>query len=110
MKVYVIQNKNRILMNLGAIGVLAKMIICGILAHMIVKLVWECEDEILNTNESSIDDKKVTYGKNNCLIYTISLVIICLLLSVVICVSCYLYYTRDWIKKRTFSMMLIWNE
>ena len=43
---------------------------------------------MLNTTETSFDDKKETREKNNCLVHTISLVIICLLLLVVICVSC----------------------
>ena len=59
------------------------------------KLVLACEDEILNANETSLDDKKVTYEKNNCLIYTISVVVV----LVVISISCYYYYTRHWIKK-----------
>ena len=62
--------------------------------HLIDKLVLECEDEILDTTETSLDDKKETC-ENNCLIHTISSVIICLLLIVVICVSCYFYYARD---------------
>ena len=51
------------------------------------KLALACEDEILNTTETSADSKKVTCGKNNCLIYTVPLVHIRLLL-VTICVSC----------------------
>ena len=67
------------------IGILAKVIICEILVHVILsvlsnvkltnmnncscekrligKLVLECEDEILNTTETSLDDKKETYKK-----------------------------------------------
>ena len=37
--------------------------------------------------------------KNNCLIHTISLVIMCLLLIAVDSIGCYYYDTRDWIKK-----------
>ena len=62
--------------------------------HLIGKLVLECEDEILNTSEASLEDKKVTCEKNNCLIYTISLVIIVFLSLVFICVSCFLLYIR----------------
>ena len=42
MKIHVIQNKNGVMMNIGVsvksqmIGVLVKMIICGILAHVIL--------------------------------------------------------------------------
>ena len=39
---------------------------------------------MLNTTETSFDDKKVTCEKNNCLIHTISLVILCSLLLVAI--------------------------
>ena len=72
------------------IGVLLKMIICGILVCVIVnideywhiknrscekilfgKLVLACENEILNTTETSLDDKKVTCQTNDCLIHTI---------------------------------------
>ena len=42
------------------------------------KLVLACEDEILNTTESPLLNIKVTFEKNNCLIYTISSVIACL--------------------------------
>ena len=77
------QRKNGNIMNVGVsvkiIEVLAKMIICGILARVIVnvikhvklmnkncscekcligKLILECEDEILNTTEALLNDKK----------------------------------------------------
>ena len=63
------------------------------------KLVLACEDEIFNTTETSVDNKKSTYERGNCLIHTISLIIICLLslflacLLVVItsCYSCYYF-------------------
>ena len=58
------------------IGVLAKIIICGILVHVIAsvvklmniqivkhiidKLVLECEDEMLNTTGTPRDDKEKT--------------------------------------------------
>ena len=69
------------------IGVLVKMIICGILARVIVNainvkliniyilkiiheknrlfgnLVLECKDEIFKTSETLLNDKKVTRGK-----------------------------------------------
>ena len=58
------------------------------------KLILTCEDKLLNTTETSLDDKKVTCEKSNCLIHTMSFVIICLLLLVVICVSRYFSYTN----------------
>ena len=57
-------------------------------------LVWECKDEVLNTMETLLNDKKVAYAKSNYFIYTILLEITYLLLSVAICVSCYFYYTK----------------
>ena len=65
---------------------------------LIGKLVLACEDEILNTTQTSLDDKKVTRGENNCLIHTISLIIICLLLLTV-SIAWYYYYTRNWVNK-----------
>ena len=64
-----------------------------------VKLVLEYEDEMLNTNAASLYDKIETCEKSNCLIHTISLVIIYLLLLAVVSIGCCYYYTRDWIKK-----------
>ena len=52
----------------------------------------ECEDEILNTTENLLNDKKVACTKRNCLIYTISLTVIGLLVLVAICFSCCLIY------------------
>ena len=72
---------------------------CSCKKHLIGKLVLGCEDEILNTMETSPHDKKETCEKSNCLIHTISLVIICLLVLAVVSIGCYYYYTRDWIKK-----------
>ena len=43
---------------------------------LIGKLVLERADEILETIETSFDDKKATYEKNYCLIHTISLLVI----------------------------------
>ena len=68
------------------------------------KLVLACEDEILNTTETSLDNKTVTCEKNS-LIHTISLVIIYLLLLLVISVS--FYYTRHWVKKEYALLNLI---
>ena len=89
MKVYVIQSNTGVIMNVSVtvkiqmIGLIAKMIVFGILVHLIArvirrekltdiqilnidyakkhligKLVLECEDEILNTTETSLEDKK----------------------------------------------------
>ena len=54
----------------------------------------ECEDEILNTTQTLLNHKKVAFEKSNPLIHIISLIITCLLLLFVICVSCYFYYTK----------------
>ena len=127
--VSVIQNKNGIMMNVGVsvkkwmTGVLVKMIMwnpctvdcecnkacetdeyldvknCFCEKHLIGKSVLKCYCEILNTTEAFIDYKKVTSEKRNCLIHTISLVIICLSLLIDISVRFCNYYTRDWIKK-----------
>ena len=64
--------------------------------RLIGKLVLECEDKILNTIETSLDDKKKYHTKKDSyLIHTILLVTICLFLTIVIFISCYCYYTRD---------------
>ena len=49
------------------------------------KLVLPFEDKILNITETSLPDKKVTHKKNSSLIYTISLIIMCLLLLLHLC-------------------------
>ena len=72
---------------------------CSCIKRLFGKLVFAYEDEILNATQTLLVDKKITCDKNNCLIHTVSLVIICLYLWVVISVSCYYYYTRLWIKK-----------
>ena len=71
---------------------------CPCKKRLFGKLLLACGDEILNTTETSLDDKKVTREKNNCLSHTISLVVVCLLVVVVI-MSYYYYYTRHWMKK-----------
>ena len=53
---------------------------CSCEKRLIGKLVLECEDEILNRTETLLNDKKVACTRNNCLIHTFSLVIICFLL------------------------------
>ena len=74
---------------------------CSCEKCLVSKLALECEDEILNRTETLLNDKKVTYAKSNCLIRTTSLVIICLCLLVVICVSCY-FYQRKYRSKKPF--------
>ena len=94
------------------IGVFVKMTVCEILALVIVnvirhvkltniyilknfhaklllgKLAFACEDGILNTTETSLEYKKCKKNqKNNCLIHSISLVIIYFLLLIVISIS-----------------------
>ena len=56
------------------------------------KLVLECGDKILNTTEILINDRKVAFAKSILLIHIISLKNTCLLLLVVICVSCLFHY------------------
>ena len=46
----------------------------------------ECKNKVLNTNETSLNDVKVTYEKSNRMNHMISLVIICFLFLVVISV------------------------
>ena len=52
---------------------------CSLEKCLFFKLVLACEDDILNTTKTSLDDKIVTRGKYYCLIHTISLVVIWLL-------------------------------
>ena len=80
MKVCEIKSKNGIVMNVGA------------------SVRWLPFLYILNTTETSPDDKKVTCEKNSCLIHTISLAIVGLLLLAVVSICCYYYYKRDLIK------------
>ena len=63
--------------------------------RLIVKLVLECEDEMLDRTDTSVDNNKEACEKDNYFIHTISLVIICLWLLVVVSTLCYYYYTRD---------------
>ena len=67
---------------------------CSCKKRLVDKLVLACEDEILNTTENLLNEKKVTSEKNICFIQTTSLIIICLLLLVVISISCYSYYAN----------------
>ena len=62
---------------------------CSCEKRLIDKLIVECEDEILNTTKTLLNDIKVACAKKICLFRIISLVIMCLLLLVVIFVSCY---------------------
>ena len=63
--------------------------------RLIGKLVLECEDEMLNRTDTLVDDNIEACEKDNCFIHTISLVIICLLLLVVVSTRCYYHYTRE---------------
>ena len=65
---------------------------------MFSKLSLTSEDEILNTMETSLDDKYVTSEKSHCLIPTVSFVIICLLLLVVVFQLLFSLYRRFDIK------------
>ena len=59
---------------------------------LIDKIVLECQDEILNTTETSLDDKKVICKKKkkkNWLIHIILLAVTCLLLLIAVFISCY---------------------
>ena len=58
-----------------------------------------CEDDILNTNGASPDNKEEICKKSNFLIYTILLVVIFLLSLAVIYYGFHYYYNKDWIKK-----------
>ena len=64
---------------------------CSYKKHLLDKLVLLCENEILNTTEASVDDKKVTY------------IIICFLLLVVVFISCNICHTKHWTKIITIS-------
>ena len=113
MKVYLILNKNGIMMNIGVSVIkldnnLVKNIICWILStcdckcnknckndeyldikncscekRLFGKLALACENEKLITTETSLNNRKVACEKSNCLIHTISLAITCLLSLVV---------------------------
>ena len=69
---------------------------CSCKKHLLDKLVLLCENEILNTTEASVDDKKVTY-------IIICLIIICFLLLVVVFISCNICHTKHWTKIITIS-------
>ena len=69
--------------------------------RLIGKLVFECEDEILNTTETLSDDKNVTCKECNCLIHIIS--------------NKHFYYlllllNKRLDRKRTLSIILTENE
>ena len=76
---------------------------CSCEIPLFCKLVIAYEDGILNTTVTSPVDERVTCAKNNCLIYTISLVIICLLLLVTNSISWHYYYTTHCIRKKCSS-------
>ena len=64
MKVCVIQSKNGIMINVGEYLNTKN---CSCKERLIGKLVLDCEDELLNTTETLLDDKKVICGRNSCL-------------------------------------------
>ena len=72
---------------------------CSCETHLSGKLVIPCEDEILNTTQTSLDDEKVTCKENNSLTHKISWKIKCLLLLTAFSIACYYYDTKDLIKK-----------
>ena len=44
---------------------------CSCKKRLISKLVLACDNKILNTTETSLDNKNITCEKNNCFIHTI---------------------------------------
>ena len=80
---------------------------CSCEESLFLKLAVAYVNDILNTTETLLNDKKVIREKNSCLIHKVSLVIICLLLLIVISISYYYYYTRDWIKRLRFIVFHI---
>ena len=65
------------------------------------RLIWKLVlDEILNTYEILLHDKKDACAKSSCLIHTVLLVITNLLLLALTCVSCYFYFTKYWSKQK----------
>ena len=81
---------------------------CKCRKRLIDKLVLECKDEVLNTillnttQTISVAGKRVKC-KNNCLIYIVSLAIMCLILLATVSISCYYYYAKYWLKNE-YSM------
>lgn len=73
---------------------------CSCKKYWFGKLVLALEHEIINKMETSLDDKKVTREKNNCLTHMICIIITCLLLSIFIFVSCYFYYIKHQSKQK----------
>ena len=64
---------------------------CSCEKNLIGKLLLECEEEILNSTRTLRNDKQHVQKD---IIDTFSSAIICFLLLVVICVSCYFYYAK----------------
>ena len=60
---------------------------CSCEKGLLYKLLLICQDEILNTTETSLDNKLVVWG-NNRFIHTILLVITCSLLLVIVSIGC----------------------
>ena len=70
---------------------------CSCEKGLLNKLLLICKDEILNTTETSLDNKLVVW-RNNRFIHTILLVITCSLLLVIVSIGCYYFYKRYWKK------------
>ena len=71
---------------------------CSSKKRLIDRLVLAREVEILTRTKIWLGDEKVTWDKIDFLFHNILLMIICLILIVAISISCYYYYTGDWIK------------
>ena len=82
---------------------------CSWAKPLIDKVLLTYGNEILNTAKASLDNKNVTCKISNCLIHTISLVIICLLILVAVFIiqnivqnkNIYYHFTKPTIIKKT---------
>ena len=73
--------------------------------HLFGKLVLACEDEIINTTETSLVDKRVAWKE--LFSYLNYFVFNYMLIIVVISISCYYYYRKHWIKKEWHRLICI---
>ena len=60
---------------------------CSYEKRLIGKFVLQCEDEMLNRTDTSVDDNKEACEKYNVFIHTILLIIICFWLLVVVSIT-----------------------
>ena len=67
--------------------------------HLFGKLVLACENEILNTTKNLLENK-LAICENNCLIHTISLLILCTSLLTIAFISCCFYFTKHRLKQK----------